>query len=313
MPDTIAHTLAAALRRGDWAALEALLAPDITMTEPNGTLHGREAVLRWLDGWRSALPDLALDVISASMAEGITHAELVWHGTRRDPLRLPDGARVGPGGQQVHVPAFAAFTIQQDRITRWSHYYDRLALPRQLEEVVETAPLPRQGEVAASLGRLYRFHFRSPRRERLFLASVSFFFTFAVVRVVVHAIRAGRGPFHNIRAGGRHIHHLVWGILLLLSTGYLWLAQIGTGLVVPRRWMRATAILYGAGSALTLDEFALWLDLQDVYWTREGRISVDAALLFGGLLSIVFWGSAFFRDALRFLHALWRLPGYRHG
>ncbi len=153
---------------------------------------------------------------------------------------------------------------------------------------------------ARHVGHLYRLHFRDPRRERLFLASSSFFVTFAAVRAIVHAIRAGRGPFRNITTGGKHIHHLVLGIALLLGVGYLWLRQIGSGADGSRRWSRGTALTYGAGSALTLDEFALWLDLEDVYWTAEGRTSVDAVLLFGALLSVGFWGAPFWRALGRF-------------
>jgi hypothetical protein len=148
---------------------------------------------------------------------------------------------------------------------------------------------------------LYRLNFRDPRRERLFLASSAFFVTFAGVRYIVHSIRAGRGPFRNVSAGNKHIHHLVWGILLLLVVGYAWLVQLGTGVGdPPRRWMRSTALLYGAGSALTLDEFALWLNLEDVYWAPEGRRSIDAVILFGAMLSVGFWGGPFFRALYRF-------------
>jgi hypothetical protein len=141
------------------------------------------------------------------------------------------------------------------------------------------------------LGPFYRQQFRDPRRERAFLASLSFYLAFVLVRGITHAIRAGVGPFHNVSAGGLHIHHLVWGILLLLAIGYLWLLQIGTtGDGPSRRLSRVTACLYGVGAALTLDEFALWLRLQDVYWDPQGRESVDAVILFGALLSITFWG-----------------------
>ncbi len=146
----------------------------------------------------------------------------------------------------------------------------------------------------------YREHFAQTRRERLFLASVAFFLTFATVRVITHAIRAGVGPFHNVEAGGRHIHHLVWGILLLLLVGYGWLVQVGTGVGHGSVWMgRLMALLYGAGAALTLDEFALWLNLRDVYWSREGRASVDAAFLFGGMLSVGIWGGTFLHAVTR--------------
>lgn len=151
---------------------------------------------------------------------------------------------------------------------------------------------PDAGDEPRRVGALYRHHFRDPRRERLFLASVAFFVAFGVIRIVVHAIRAGRGPFHNVEVGATHIHHLVFGILILLLVGYLWLVQVGVGRGLGSR---LTALAYGVGSALTLDEFALWLNLEDVYWQRQGRESIDAVVLFGGFLSIGLWGGPFFR------------------
>ena len=82
--------------------------------------------------------------------------------------------------------------------------------------------------------------------------------------------------------GGLHIHHLVWGIVLLMVSGFL-----GFALQPESPWMDVLAVLFGVGMGLTLDEFALWLHLQDVYWSDEGRQSVDAvviALAFGGLV-----------------------------
>lgn len=141
----------------------------------------------------------------------------------------------------------------------------------------------------------YQNHFGELSRERPFLASISFFLTFAIVRTITYSIHAGIGPFHNVSAGGKHIHHLVWGILLLLLVGYMWLLRVGSGMESSSRWMsRVTALLYGIGAALTLDEFALWLNFADVYWERQGRESVDAVVLFGALLSIGLWGGRFF-------------------
>jgi len=75
----------------------------------------------------------------------------------------------------------------------------------------------------------------------------------------------GKGPIHDVVVGGMHLHHVVLGILLLLGVGYLWLAQVGTGIGRSLDWpSRLTALLYGVGAALTLDEFALWLRLEDV-------------------------------------------------
>src|SRR5206468_1737601 len=92
----------------------------------------------------------------------------------------------------------------------------------------------------------------------------------------------------------------VWGILLLLGIGYAWLVQIGTGMDDARKWNRITALTYGLGSALTLDEFALWLHLEDVYWSDKGRRSIDAVVLFGSLLSVGLWGGPFFRALVRY-------------
>jgi len=144
-----------------------------------------------------------------------------------------------------------------------------------------------------TLKRIYGFHFRSERRERLFLASLGFLLTFAIVRGITHLIRAGIGPFHNVSSGGLHIHHLVWGILLLLVVGYVWLIEAGT---TSSLLSSVTAIAYGVGAALTLDEFALWLNLQDVYWTGPGRASIDAVVIFASLLSVGIWGGPFLRE-----------------
>lgn len=145
----------------------------------------------------------------------------------------------------------------------------------------------------ATLKRIYQFRFQDERRERLFLASLGFLFAFAIVRGVTHLIRAGIGPFHNMSSGDLHIHHLVWGILLLLGVGYIWLLELGTG----SNWLAsASAIAYGVGAALTLDEFALWLNLEDVYWTGAGRVSIDAVVIFASLLSVGIWGGPFLRE-----------------
>ena len=150
--------------------------------------------------------------------------------------------------------------------------------------------------------------FRDPRRERQFLATVAFLVAFGTARAVAHSIKGGGLPWiGDVTIGGRHIHHLVWGIALLLFVGYAWLLE-------PRERddprshgaARALAALYGIGAALTLDEFALWLNLRDVYWEREGRVSLDAIALFGALALAGFWGGPFFRAVGRELARLAR-------
>jgi hypothetical protein len=145
------------------------------------------------------------------------------------------------------------------------------------------------------LGSLLREHIADRPRRRLFLASVSFFLTFAMVRGMVFAIQHQIPPFHYIIMGGRHIHHLVLGILILLAVGYGWLCEVGTGSDSSSILASALmSLLYGVGAALTLDEFALWLNLKDVYFVREGRSSIDAVVLFGSLLAIGGWGAPLF-------------------
>jgi hypothetical protein len=134
---------------------------------------------------------------------------------------------------------------------------------------------------------IYKRQFPETRRERLFLASVGFFTAVVVIRGLTIAIHNDIGPFHNVSMHGRHIHHLVWGILLLLLVGYSWLNEIGTGGTSCFHVAdRLSSMLYGVAAALTLDEFALWLNLSDVYWQREGRESYEAMALFAGLLGI---------------------------
>lgn len=150
------------------------------------------------------------------------------------------------------------------------------------------------------LRHVYHRTFQGERREWLFLASIGFFTAAIVVRGITLAIHQHWGPFHDVAMGGRHIHHMFWGILLLLLTGYGWVAGAGSGEGKASRWAaRLMAMLYGVASALTLDEFALWLNLRDVYWEREGRESFEALALFGALLSIGVFGRHFFKGAAK--------------
>jgi hypothetical protein len=156
------------------------------------------------------------------------------------------------------------------------------------------------------LGSLLHEHIADRPRRRLFLASLSFFLTFAIVRGMVYCIRHQIPPFHYIVMDGRHIHHLVPGILILLAVGYGWLCEFGTGSDSSSKFAsRLMSVLYGMGAALTLDEFALWLNLKDVYFVREGRSSIDAVILFGSLLAIGGWGAPLFAALAK------RRPGKR--
>jgi hypothetical protein len=157
------------------------------------------------------------------------------------------------------------------------------------------------------LKRVYENRFPESRRERLFLASIGFFTTAVVVRGITIAIHRHIRPFHDVSMHGRHIHHLVWGILLLMSVGYAWLIELGTGAEGASQWIgRLTSMIYGVAAALTLDEFALWLNLRDVYWEREGRESFEALAAFGGFLAVGIFGRSFFHGIAKELVRLFR-------
>jgi hypothetical protein len=128
----------------------------------------------------------------------------------------------------------------------------------------------------------YDEHVVDAGRQPELLVLVAFLVTFVVVRIITHAIRRGaRVPGVRDRSvGGRHLHHLVFGIIALLVAGYCAIA-------FDDPWRSLLAVVYGIGAALTLDEFALWLDLEDVYWTPEGRLSIDAVVVFASLAGII--------------------------
>ncbi|MFJ1702583.1 hypothetical protein [Kitasatospora sp. NPDC088346] len=114
----------------------------------------------------------------------------------------------------------------------------------------------------------------------------AFVLTFLATRMVTRMIRAGKGPFRDVSVGGLHIHHQVYGIFLMLLAGAAEFAyQPGSV------WRAVLAALFGAGAALTLDEFALWFHLDDVYWAAEGRKSVDAVLIAATMGLLVLLGA----------------------
>ncbi|WP_405797594.1 hypothetical protein [Streptomyces longwoodensis] len=125
-----------------------------------------------------------------------------------------------------------------------------------------------------------------PGKLPLLLALASFVLTFLVTRLITRLIRAGKGPFGNVRAGGVHIHHVVPGIVLTVIGGFAAVAggRHGFGSC-------AAAVVFGIGAGLVLDEFALILHLDDVYWSEEGRKSVEVVVVtaaLGGLLLLGF-------------------------
>jgi hypothetical protein len=120
--------------------------------------------------------------------------------------------------------------------------------------------------------RVYREEL-DPRQRAALLSWLAFTVTFGTVRGITYSIKEGKGPFGNLSVGGEHLHHYMWGIGLLAGVGGV--AVHGED---KQRRHPVVAISYGVGLALIVDEFALLLDLKDVYWARQGRISVDLGI-----------------------------------
>jgi hypothetical protein len=140
--------------------------------------------------------------------------------------------------------------------------------------------------LVASIGSLYDRTIVETGKEPELLFLVSFLVTFGFIRTSAHMIRAQVSWWPgNVQLGGTHVHHLVWGICTLLIVGYLMIAlDPGSPL------HEVFSILFGVGTGLTLDEFALWLNLKDVYWSEQGRRSIDAVIVMATFAGIVLIG-----------------------
>ena len=158
------------------------------------------------------------------------------------------------------------------------------------------------------LGYLVRATIPDRPRRRMFIASVSFLLTFVGVRILVHRIVHHEGHSQWVVIHGTHIHHLVWGILILLLVGYGWLLDLGRShSPLSIFFSRLMSVGFGVGPALTLDEFSIWLELEpDSYWSSAGRLNIDAIIFFGALLAVGAGGAPFFRG----LHILWDKRGH---
>jgi hypothetical protein len=128
----------------------------------------------------------------------------------------------------------------------------------------------------------------SHNRQALFIVLVSFLFSFGFIRV---SARLGRSPRFEwwpgsvVSDSGVHLHHLVWGIWLMLGGGAL-----GFALFDSSGWREVAAAVFGIGAGFTIDEFALWVYLDDVYWAEEGRSSIDAAVIAAVLMLMLLVG-----------------------
>ena len=150
--------------------------------------------------------------------------------------------------------------------------------------------------------RVFQHYARLDLGRRVALRALfAFLITFGILRAltaIIHFDIFPHGPFRNlVTESGLHIHHLFWGILLLMSTGFIALATRA------EKWHLRVAIIFGVALGLTLDEFALWLRLADVYWSPEGIESIKAATVVTAFLAVYAFGQPFFHAVAReFFH-----------
>lgn len=125
--------------------------------------------------------------------------------------------------------------------------------------------------------RLHRIRDVDPTRRGLVLGWIGFTATFALLRLLTWLIRIDVGGLGNVEIAGAHIHHYVWGIVVLALVGAFGLVNRSA------RWHTWMGLGYGIGLALVVDETALLIRLEDVYWDRQGMVSVAAALMVIGV------------------------------
>ncbi len=134
----------------------------------------------------------------------------------------------------------------------------------------------------------WREHLVSHGRQYLFLLFVGFIGSFGFIRLSARLMRSPRVPWWPgsvVSESGVHLHHLVWGIGAMMISGVISFALYSTGF-----WYDMCAVFFGIGMGLTIDEFALWIHLDDVYWSEEGRSSIDASVIAIAFMGVILVG-----------------------
>ena len=188
-----------------------------------------------------------------------------------------------PGGVAGAVTT-AVVAIEVARVWRRGP----VPLPQETDDLLGAA-----GEVVAETASVARAGYNevSTRENALFNLLTSFVTTFILARLITHQLRSRRrvGPFRSVRLGRRHIHHFVPGIVIAFISG--------TAAIITRKEdiEPMLAVPFGIGMGLTLDESALLLELDDVYWSEEGIISVQVTLAVTAMLGALTLGLRFLR------------------
>ncbi|MGI8439473.1 MAG: hypothetical protein ACR2NV_04605 [Thermoleophilaceae bacterium] len=201
-------------------------------------------------------------------------------------LRLRRSRRWGPAERRtLGIGVVAGATTTAVFATELARVWRRgsAPLPADADDLLEAAE-----EAVAETALVARSGYRgtSSRENALFNLLASFVLSFALIRGVTYSLR-GRdrwGPFRNVRVGRRHIHHFVPGIVMAFASGAVAVATRDESL--PPK----LAVPMGVGMGLTLDESALLLELEDVYWTREGLVSVQITLATAALMAALALG-----------------------
>jgi hypothetical protein len=127
-------------------------------------------------------------------------------------------------------------------------------------------------------------------RQGIFLVLAGFVLSFGFIRMSTRLMRSPRVPWWPgsvVSDSGVHIHHLVFGIATMMLAG-----SVGFALLGESPWTEVCAFLFGVGAGLTIDEFALWVYLEDVYWAEEGRSSIDATVIAAAVMGLILVGAS---------------------
>ncbi len=141
---------------------------------------------------------------------------------------------------------------------------------------------------ASIFSEFWNEHILAHNRQGVFLVLVGFVLSFAFIRMSTRLMRSPKVPWWPgsvVSESGVHLHHLVFGIVTMMIAGTLGFAAHGES-----PWAEICAFLFGVGAGLTIDEFALWVYLDDVYWAEEGRSSIDATVIAAAMMGLVVVG-----------------------
>jgi hypothetical protein len=146
------------------------------------------------------------------------------------------------------------------------------------------------GTAASILSDFWNDELVAHDRQYVFLVLAGFLVSFGFIRLSTRLMRSPRVPWWPgsvVSEGGVHVHHLVFGITLMMLAGTVSFAGFATS-----PWYEICAALFGVGMGLTIDEFALWVYLDDVYWAKEGRSSIDATVIAAAFLGLILIGTS---------------------